>query len=71
MVRRIDDHSFWAGKGSKESVLPMNAKMKSLEGAEGAGELKRYEDNAEAIKEQQELGVAKAKAHPLKALYRN
>jgi hypothetical protein len=69
--QRIDDHSFWAGGKSKESVFPMQAKMKQYTSAEGAGSENEYEDTTEMIKKTQENGIAKAKAYPLKTTYRN
>jgi len=69
--QRIDDHSFWAGKGGKDSVFPMQAKMKQESSAEGAGELSQYGDTTEAIKEQQVMGERKAKSHMMKPGYRN
>ena len=67
--RRIDDHSFWAGKGSGGSVLPLGSKMKQESSAEGAGSLGKYEDTTETIKSQQEMGIGKAKSHPMKPGY--
>lgn len=69
--QKINDHSFWAGKGSKESPFPMNSKMKQFTSAEGAGAENEYEDTTEAIKRQQEMGNSKIKSHPLKSGYRN
>ena len=69
--QKIDDHSFWAGSKSKDSVFPMNAKMKQYSSAEGAGAENDYEDTTEKIKEQQMNGDRKIKAHPLKPTYRN
>ena len=69
--QRIDDHSFWAGKGSNGSVFPMGAKVKGESSAEGAGSELDYEDTTEKIKAQQVMGVGKAKAHPMKPLHRN
>ena len=67
----LKDHSFWAGKGSKESVFPLSAKMKQYSSAEGAGAENDYEDTSEKIKAQQMANEAKAKARPLKPNYRN
>ena len=69
--RRIDDHSFWAGKGSKDSVFPMESKMKQEYSADGAGELNQYWDTTEKIKEQQNMGERKVKSHSMKPGYRN
>lgn len=69
--RSINDHSFWAGKGSNGSVFPMGAKSKAVSSNEGAGSLNKYEDTEEAIKAQQKMGIGKAKGHPQKAHHRN
>lgn len=69
--QKINDHSFWAGGKSKESVFPMSAKMKQYSSAEGAGAVGHYEDTTETIKSQQEQGIRKANAHKQKASYRN
>ena len=69
--RRIDDHKFWAGGPGKDMVMPMGVHTKAEKSAEGAGEVGMYEDTTEAIHSQQENGERKAKAHPLKATYRN
>lgn len=59
----IDDHSFWAGKGSNGSVFPMGAKTKQEMSAGGAGELPKYEDTTERIKASQEMAKSKVKSH--------
>ena len=69
--RRIDDHSFWAGKGSRESVFPMGAKVKTENSPEGSGNVSRYEDTTETIKSQQEMGIRKVKSHPMKTGHRH
>lgn len=69
--RRIDDHSSWIGKGSKGSVFPEGVKTKNESSAEGAGKVSKYEDTTETIKEQQEMGNKKVKAHPMKPGYRH
>lgn len=71
MVQKINDHSFWAGGKSKDSVFPKGVHTKSMASAEGAGKEMDYEDTSEKIKSQQEMGVSKAKAHQMKAGYRN
>lgn len=68
---RIDDHSAFMGKGGGDSVLPKGVHIKTYSSAEGAGSEMDYEDTSEKIKAQQVAGVAKAKAHPMKPLYRN
>lgn len=69
--QRIDDHSFWAGEKSKDSVFPMGVHTKDESSANGAGSLGRYEDTTEAIKSQQEGCMSKIKAHPMKSECRN
>jgi hypothetical protein len=70
--QRIDDHSFWAGKKGKDSVFPDGPhKTKDESSAEGGGNVMRYEDTTEKIREQQVEGSKKMKAHPLKPNYRN
>lgn len=66
---RIDDHKFFAGSGSPR--FPKGVHTKDYSSAEGAGEVSRYEDTSEMIKEQQMKGEKKAKAHSLKPTYRN
>lgn len=61
--RRIDDHSFWAGKASNGSVFPMGAKTKMESSAEGAGSLMNYEDKTEDIRAAQVEATKKAKSH--------
>lgn len=68
--QRIDDHSFWAGAKSKDSVFPMGAHTKDESSAEGSGSVGKYEDTTEAIKMQQEMGDKKVKAHPMKPGFR-
>lgn len=69
--QKINDHSFWAGKGSKGSVFPMGAKVKDESSAEGVGGLSKYEDTTEAIKSQQEMNKSKVHGHPQKPGHRN
>jgi len=69
--QRIDDHSFWGGKGNMESPFPKGVHTKMESSAEGAGSEMEYEDTTEKIKEQQVMGIKKAKAHPQKPLHRN
>jgi len=68
--KRIDDHSFWAGSKSKDSVFPMGVHTKNESSAEGDGSVKQYEDTTEAIKRTQEMGISKMKKHPQKPGYR-
>jgi len=62
--QRIDDHSFWAGKGSPGSVFPDGPhKVKMESSAEGAGSVPKYEDTTERIRAAQVEGTKKTKAH--------
>lgn len=62
--QRIDDHSFWAGKGSEGHVFPDGPhKVKVESSADGAGSLPKYEDTTERIKASQVEGEKKVKAH--------
>lgn len=70
MAQKIDDHSFWAGKGHK-TVLPEGAKTMHMKSAEGAGELHRYEDSEQDIHRQQEEQVRKVEKHAHKEGYRS
>ena len=70
--QKIDDHKSWMGSKGKDTVFPSGPyKTKDESSAEGAGEVSKYEDTTEAIKEQQTGGMRKAKSHPLKTTYRN
>ncbi len=71
--QRIDDHSFWAGKASKDSRFPDGPhKTKDESSAEGAGSVPKYEDTTEAIKAAQVAAVGKVKGHQGKLpMYRN
>ena len=68
--RRIDDHSFWAGKKSKGSVFPEGAHTKEEHSADGAGALNEYWDTTEKIKKQQDMGEGKIRSHNMKPGYR-
>lgn len=71
MVRRVDDHSFWAGKAPKGCVFPEGAKRKEFSSAEGAGELRGYEQSSEEIKKFQEMQDRKVSENPRKDYHRN
>lgn len=62
MSRRIDDHSFWGGRSSAESVLPVGNKVKSMGSAVGAGSIGDYPDTAESVMANQNANISKAKA---------
>lgn len=68
--RKINDHSFWAGGKSKDSVLPKGVHTKSESSAEGVGGLSHYEDTTETIKSQQKMGVSKVRGHAQKPGHR-
>ncbi len=62
--QRIDDHSFWAGSRSKDSVFPDGPhKCKDESSAEGAGSLMKYEDTTERIRASQVEAAKKVRAH--------
>jgi len=69
--RRINDHGFWAGKGSKDSVFPKGVHTKSESDDGHAGGLMDYEDTTEKIKTAQSKGVSQAKKHNRKPFERN
>jgi hypothetical protein len=56
---------------TSDMAMKSKTHTKHYTSAEGAGAENEYEDTTEAIKKQQEMGVSKAKAHPLKSGYRN
>lgn len=70
--RKIDDHSFWAGKRGKASVFPDGPhKTKEEHSAEGSGHLgSLYPDTTEDIKRDQGMGDSKIKGRPIKPGYR-
>lgn len=68
--QKINDHSFWAGKGSNGSVFPMGAKVKGESSAEGVGALNKYEDTTEAIKSQQMMNKKKVNSLPMREGFR-
>jgi hypothetical protein len=69
--RKIDDHSFWAGSKSKESPMPMQAKMKQEHGAASFGTLNYYEDTTEKLKMQQDMATKQVHSHGRRHLERN
>lgn len=66
---KIDDHKFFAGKGSPD--FPKGVHVKHYTSASDAGAENDYEDTTEAIKRQQDMGASKAKGHATKSGYRN
>lgn len=69
--QRVDDHSFWAGSKSKDSVFPKGVHTKDESSAQGAGSVMKYEDTTTAIKQTQMDGISRIKARPLKGTNRN
>ncbi len=70
--QRIDDHGFWAGGKSKDSVFPDGPhKAKDYNSDGHMGTLSNYEDTNEKIQAQQEMNVKKQKGHPQKPGHRN
>jgi hypothetical protein len=61
--KSVDDHAFWGGGPSADSVLAKGAKSKSVSSCEGGGSLTKYEDTNERIVETQNDGVKKIKSH--------
>ena len=68
--RRIDDHKFFAGGMSKDSVLPKGVHVQNHADDGHDGHLSHYEDTDAAIRSQQEMNVKKAKGHDQKAGHR-
>lgn len=60
---RIDNHAFFGGGPSADSVLAKGAKSQRVESAMGGGSLMKYEDTNDRIVETQREGVKKIKAH--------
>lgn len=69
--QRIDDHGFWAGRGDKGSVFPDGVHTKSMDSAEGAGEVDRYRDTEDEVLRTQEDGERKIDSHRQKDHYRH
>lgn len=70
--RRIDDHSFWAGKPGEDSRFPDGPhKVKTEMSAEGSGHVgTTYPDTSEDIRENQMHADSKVKGRPVKSGYR-
>lgn len=64
--RKINDHSFFAGRSSADSVLPKGVHTKQYTSAEGAGELNKYEDTSEEIRAAQVEGGKQIRSKPMK-----
>lgn len=61
MPRKINDHSFFAGKAGKASPLPDGNAVKQMEPGMGCGYLDDYRDSAESIKRIQDKNASMAK----------
>jgi hypothetical protein len=70
MPRHVEDHSFWAGSKSKDSVFPKGVHIKDESEASSAGHLSKYEDTTQAIKAQQNEGAKKIHSHANPPMYR-
>jgi hypothetical protein len=69
--RRIDDHSFFAGKAEHGSVFPDGSHKLKMERDDGhAGSISDYPDTTEAIERDQESGVKAIHRQPMKTGYR-
>lgn len=68
--QHINDHKFWAGSKSKDSVFPKGVHIKDESTASSVGHLSTYEDTTEAIKAQQNENAKKVRSHPNPAMYR-
>lgn len=66
---KISDRGGYAG--TADALMKSKTHLKGFSSAEGAGAENSYEDTTEAIKSQQSMGSAKAKAHGMKPGYRN
>ena len=69
--RRIDDHSGFPGKGDKNHPLPSGCRSKYMDSAEGAGELKEFQDTAPKVEALQDANIRKMKKHAQPAMKRN
>lgn len=69
--RKIEDHGFWAGSKSKDSVFPKGVHTKEEHSAMSAGAVDMYEDTTERIKETQNMADGKLKSHKMKPSHRN
>lgn len=69
--KKINDHAFWGGGPSKNSVLAEGVKVKQEAGVEGAGMESDFQDTAEKIRSAQNMAVKKAKAHKRDPMMRN
>jgi hypothetical protein len=68
--RLINDHKFWAGSKSKDSVFPKGVHLKDESSASSSGHLNEYEDTTEKIKRAQDENTKKVRAHSNPPMYR-
>jgi len=66
--KRIDDHKFMGMSGAPE--FPKGVHVKKYSSAEGAGDVREYEDTTEAIQRTQEMGDREISKRPLKSGHR-
>lgn len=62
----IDDHSFFAGKGSKDSVLPKGVHTQSLAADADHQGMRQYEDKEPDIKATQRSAQSQMSKHSQK-----
>ena len=60
---KIDNHTFFGGGPTSDSVLAKGSKSKMVPSCEGGGSLMKYEDTNERIVGTQNDGVKKIKSH--------
>jgi hypothetical protein len=60
---RIDDHSFWAGSKSKDSVFPKGAHTKNMAKDADHQGMRKYEDKEPDIKAVQKMNEGKLSRH--------
>lgn len=70
-ARKIDDHAFFAGKMSKESVLPKGVHVKSMDKDYEGGHLRSYEDQEKDIEMTQRKAEMHLKKHSQKEDYKH
>jgi len=61
--KSIDDHSFWGGGPTSDSVLAKGSKSQHVTSCEGGGSLIQYEDTNPRIVKMQDDSVKKIKGH--------
>lgn len=69
--RRIDDHSFFAGKASNDNPLPNGCHSQYYDSAEGAGEVGAYQDTSPKIEALQDENIRLMKRHEQPPMRRN